>query len=132
MKYLHPLPAGDGDLDEESDDSGSQVIALDSDEFDESAATMLVADDPAGDDLMDDMGAGAISVGGPAVAAAGVAAASGPEEADFSVWNIVSLVMLATFMGLASWIAMDVLRNIWSWNEPYGITNSLVNMLTGM
>ncbi len=122
--------AGDGDLDEESDDSGSQVIALDSDEFDESAATMLVADDPGGDDLMDDMGAGAISVGGPAAAA--VAASSAPEEADFSVWNIVSLVMLATFMGLASWIAMDVLRNIWSWNEPYGITNSLVNMLTGM
>ena len=132
--------AGDGDLDEESDDSGSQVIALDSDEFDESAATMLVADDDGGmgdGDLMDDVGvgAGALAVGGAAVAATGAAVATSKamaEEADFSVWNIVSLIMLATFMGFASWIAMDVLRNISSWNEPYGITNSLTNLITGM
>lgn len=124
--------AGDGDLDEESDDSGSQVIALDSDEFDESAATMLVADDGmgGGDDLMEAPGALAVGATATGVAAAGASAAA--EEADFSVWNIVSLVMLAMFMALGSWVAMDVLRNIWSWNEPYGITNSVLNAITGM
>jgi excisionase family DNA binding protein len=96
--------AGDGDLDEESDDSGSQVIALDSDEFDESAATMLVPDDDplgAGDgDLteLDEVG-GALAAGGVAAAGASAVATAG-EEADFSVWNIVGLSMLSVFMAV--------------------------------
>lgn len=130
--------AGDDDLDEESDDSGSQVIALDSDEFDESAATMLVPDDDpfadAGVDdggLIDDMGgalAGAAAVGAGAATAAAVAAA---DEADFSVWNIVGLAMLAFFMLVCGVLAMDVLRNIWTWNQPFGISGSLMDLIVG-
>lgn len=122
--------AGDGDLDEESDDSGSQVIALDSDEFDESSATMLVPDD---DPLDGDAGLGAVAAGTAAVTAgAAAAAAVEPEEAGFSVWNIVGLVMLATFMGICSLLAMDVLRNIWTWDQPFSISGSLMNLITGM
>ena len=121
--------AGDGELDEESDDSGSQVIALDSDEFDESSATMLVPDDdPLGDG---GLGAAAAVTAGAVTAGAAVAAVE-PEEAGFSVWNIVGLVMLATFMGICSLLAMDVLRNIWTWDQPFSISGSLMNLITGM
>ena len=121
---------GDDDLIDESDDSGSQVIALDSDEFDESAATMLVPDDDPfsaeGDELVDNALAGAATAG--AATAAAVAAA---EEADFSVWNIVSLSMLAFFMLICGFLAMDVLRNIWSWQQPFGISGSLMDLIVG-
>lgn len=124
--------SGDGDLDEESDDSGSQVIALDSDEFDESSATMLVPDDdPLADGGLDAAPAvGAAAVGGAAAAAATVSAAAA-EDADFSVWNIVSLVIVALFMCICGLLALDVARNVWTWNEPFSITTSLMNMLTG-
>lgn len=128
--------AGDGDLDEESDDSGSQVIALDSDEFDESSAGPLVADDDPlasdGDALsLDDVGAA--TAGGAAAASAGaVAVAGAAEEADFSVWNIVSLSMLTAFMAICALLALDVIRNIWTWNQPFGVSDSLMNFFTGM
>ena len=77
---------------------------------------------------MDDV-SGALAGAGPAGAAV---AAPLAEEADFSVWNIVSLAMLAGFMGICGLLAMDVIRNIWTWNEPFGITGALMNMLTGM
>lgn len=124
---------GDDDLIDESDDSGSQVIALGSDEFDESAATMLVPDDDpfSADegDLMDDVG-GAIA-GAAAVGAGAAAAVAAADEAEFSVWNIVSLCMLAFFMLVCGFLAMDVLRNIWSWQQPFGISGSLMDLLVG-
>lgn len=120
--------AGDADLDEESDDSGSQVIALDSDEFDESAATMLVPDeDPLGGEEMDDIGSPS-----PVVApSAAPATAKAADEAEFTTWNIAGLVMLAVFMLLCSLLALDVARNIWTWNEPFSISTSLMNLITG-
>ena len=131
--------AGEGDLDEESDDSGSQVIALDSDEFDESAPTML--DDgglveEGGFEPVDDLGAaaGAAAVGVAATATAGVGAVAGAavEEGDFSAWNIVSLAMLTVFMGLSGLLALDVIRNIWSWNQPFSLNNTLMDFIVGM
>lgn len=119
--------AGDADLDEESDDSGSQVIALDSDEFDESAATMLVPDDDPLGEEMDDIG-----TAGPVVASSSAASTGGAgDEAEFTTWNIAGLVMLAIFMLLCSLLALDVARNIWTWNEPFSISTSLMNLITG-
>lgn len=125
--------ASDGDLDEESDDSGSQVIALDSDEFDESAATMLVEDDPLGDadDAFGGMAAASAVTAG---AAAGVATSKvgADEEADFSMWNIVSLSMLSILMGISGLLALDVIRNIWSWEQPFSVNSSLLDILVGL
>ena len=134
---------GDDELDEESDDSGSQVIALDSEEFDEASATMLVPDDDdpfaAASELDDDGGFGDALTGAAGVAVAGAAAGAGAataaaavaEEADFSVWNIMGLGFLAFFMMVAGLLAMDVLRNIWSFNQPYSLSGTLMDLLVG-
>lgn len=131
---LTPVPA-EGEMDEESDDSGSQVIALDSDEFDESAATMLVADDDAGleveEDAFAELGGEAPAVS-TAAAAAGATAVAAAEEADFSAWNIVGLAMLSGFMGICGLLALDVIRNIWSWQQPFSVSNSLMDFLVGL
>ena len=136
-EFLLTPVSGDAELDEESDDSGSQVIALDGDELDESAATMLVADDDGplvaeeGDfTAIDELGAG------PAAATAGAPAAVGTaatvEEADFSAWNIVGLSMLSVFMGICGLLALDLIRNIWSWDKPYPLNSTIMDFIVGM
>ena len=119
--------AGEGDLDEESDDSGSQVIALDSDEFDESAATMLVEDE--GEGLLD---ADPIVVPTTGTDTSATAAGAASEEGEFSAWNIVGLAMLSGFMGICGLLALDVIRNIWSWRQPFSVNSSLMDFLVGL
>ena len=97
---------------------------------------MLVPDDdPLGADdgdltELDEVG-GALAAGGVAAASASAVATAG-EEADFSVWNIVGLSMLSVFMAVCGLLALDVIRNIWSWNQPFSVNNSLMNFFTGM
>ena len=135
-EFLLTPVSGDAELDEESDDSGSQVIALDGDELDESAATMLVADDDGPlvaeeEDFtaIDELGAGP-AAGTEGVPAAVVAAAT-VEEADFSAWNIVGLSMLSVFMGVCGLLALDLIRNIWSWDKPYALNSTIIDFIVG-
>ena len=141
-EFMLTAVEGDDDLDEESDDSGSQVIALDSEEFDEASATMLVPDDDPfsdADELDDDGGFGDALTGAAGVAAVGAAAGAGAataavavaDEADFSAWNIVLLGFVAFFMMVTALLAMDVLRNIWSFNQPYVLSGTLMDLLLG-
>ena len=137
-----------------SSDSGSQVIALsDSQAFDEDAATMIgdpmFEEDPmdAGmllteDDAMqpvDDMGVGlGADVGDQTYAAAG--AFGGQEvlppvqavEADYSFWNISGLFIVLSLLVLTGVSMIDVARNMWSWQEPYPVSNSVQNLFVGL
>ena len=147
---LSPSDEGFGD----SSDSGSQVIALsDSQAFDEDAATMIgdpmFEEDPmdAGmllteDDAMqpvDDMGVGlGAEVGDQTYAAAG--AFGGQEvlppvqavEADYSFWNISGLFIVLSLLVLTGVSMIDVARNMWSWQEPYPVSNSVQNLFVGL
>ena len=118
--------AAEGELDEESDDSGSQVIALDEEEMDESAATMLVADEDAlvGGDLT---AAGAATK--PAAQGVGAVEAA---ESPFGVWDMVMLSSLSLFMGLCGLLALDLIRNIWSWGRPYQLNSTIMDFIVGM
>jgi len=127
---LTPLDESGG----EESDSGSQVIALDSEvgDFDESAATMLGSKAPGGSLLEEDMGdefepAG---VGGmtPGMMPANMLVPA-TIEAPYSAWNVVSLTFCLLFLIVTGMMMFDLLRNMWSWNEPYRVNSSLMDMI---
>ena len=146
---LSPSDEGFGD----SSDSGSQVIALsDSQAFDEDAATMIAdpmfEEDPldAGmllteddaltpDTEMGDLGA---EVGDQTYAAgigAGTQAVLPPVqavEAEYSFWNLSGLFIVLTLLILTGVSMTDVARNMWSWQEPYQVSNSVMNLFVGL
>lgn len=125
--------------DVDSEDSGSQVIALDSDSgFGDSG--LLEADSAAGGMLEEDFGPadGGQSLGmglspAPALATGGVALPGMvAREAPYTVWNVLSLVACAMILSLTGMMMFDLIRNMWSWDSPYGFNSALMDMVTGL
>jgi excisionase family DNA binding protein len=144
---LSPSDEGFGD----SSDSGSQVIALsDSQAFDEDAATMIAdrmfEEDPldAGMLLEEDgpMDAGeAMGLGDemdPTLAGTAVGfqqevlAPVQAVEAPYSVWNLMGLSCVLMLLVLTGISMTDVVRSMWSWQEPYEVSNSVMNMFVSL
>lgn len=123
--------------DSESEDSGSQVIALDSDSgFGDSG--LLEGD--AGGMLEEDFGP---ADGGPALgagfgAAPGLAASGmalpglAPREIPYTMWNIISLAGCTLVLSLAGMMMFDLIRNMWSWDSPYGFNSFLMDTVMGL
>ena len=127
--------------DEESQDSGSQVIALDSDtgDFDDAAPTLLGdAGAPASTALLeeDDVGAGLGALGGavapglamgPGMVMAPVSAESpyGPLAMTFLSLGLVLLALTGTMI-------FDVVRNIWSFDSAYPSNSFLMDQILSM
>ena len=134
-------PLDDATVDES--DSGSQVIALDSEvEFDDAAATMLGGRQPAMAAMLEeDMGgmdsSPLIAEGGygqPAFAGAGGAAFMAPPtvvEAPFSIWNVLFLSLCALLLLLCGMMLYDLMRNMWSWEGAYDVNSSLMDSILG-
>ena len=135
---LTPLDdAGVDDL----DDSGSQVIALDSESFDDAAATMLGSGQPLQEAAAlaaapADMGLGApgmgMGMGGAAaqpLGATGMVGVAEIPEAPYSIWNVISLVLCFLMLVLTGMMLFDLVRNMWSWDKPYTFNSSLMDAL---
>ncbi|MFO0901936.1 MAG: helix-turn-helix domain-containing protein [Pirellulales bacterium] len=131
---------------EDSSDSGSQVIALeDSDAFDQNAATMLGAADAGAADVAllapaADMGAplqGFTPQGG--MGAAQMMAPSGPQpqqfapaappEAPYSIFNVLGLLAVFMVMGLTGALMVDVLRNMWAFDQNATLSTGIMDMI---
>lgn len=124
--------------DVDSEDSGSQVIALDSDSgFGDSG---LLAADSGGAMLEEDFGApeggAALGMGlspAPALAAGGVALPGlVGREAPYTVWNILSLVACTMILSITGMMMFDLIRNMWSWDSPYGFNSFIMDTITGL
>lgn len=116
----------EGELDD--DDSGSQVIALDSDSIGSESALFgsgleegeFGSQEAAGLEVVDD---GTMDMS--SSAAAPVAAA--PVEAPYSVLNIISLAATAALVLVAGLMVTDLIRNMWSFDEPFAINSSIMD-----
>jgi excisionase family DNA binding protein len=126
----------------EESDSGSQVIALDEDvEFEDAgpgASGIGTLEEGAGlleDDLGEQLGGGlggGVLTPAPAphpAAAAGAAAAAAAPETPFSGWNILSLALCSVLLLVIGMFMFDLLRNMWSWQQPYSVNSSLMDMV---
>jgi hypothetical protein len=133
------------DADEDDSESGSQVIALDTESGGDEAATLVAGGGMApmlDEDFSPDAGpqfavtpaAGPLPGGAPqAMPRPGME--PGPvtslPEAPYSVWNVLSLAGCTVFLALTGMMVYDLLRNMWSWNGTYAVNSSLMDMLTG-
>ncbi|MCL4206328.1 MAG: hypothetical protein KJ000_27920 [Pirellulaceae bacterium] len=119
--------------DEDEEDSGSQVIALEDSEAFTDAAGMLVGDDEAEPVLgkTEDELDGALDEyqASPGIQpAAGMAYAPLP-EAPYSIWNIIALLTIFVILGLTGMLMADLIRNMWSWTETFTASTPIMDMM---
>ncbi len=112
-------------------DSGSQVIALDSEEEFGTGLT------PAPGMLEEDLGAGAALVSGgigtsPALAGAVMASAGYVIDPPYSAWNVVFLVCCFFFLFVGGMFTYDLMRHMWSWDQPYALNSSMMDSLVNL
>jgi hypothetical protein len=128
------LSAGDT-LDEDESDSGSQVIALeDSASFDQEAATMLKADEGAlGAEAFQPIGGEGALEGVPGAVGTGQAVyVQRPVEAEYSAANVISLGLVAGLLALSGMMMVDVMLNMWAYDEPNGLSTGLMDVFVSM
>ena len=141
---LTPLEEAAG----EESDSGSQVIALESDvEFEEAGGRSVSGglrtgreESPAADCSTTICEAGLARRsprrGGRTPAAShrpwrggGALLAHGAATSQFSGWNVASLVLCAVLLMFCGMFMFDLLRNMWSWDGAYSVNSSLMDMV---
>ncbi|QDT73958.1 helix-turn-helix domain-containing protein [Lacipirellula limnantheis] len=128
-------PLGEKDDD---GDSSSQVIALDADLGDlggEEEAGILgddaFAEIEEGDGVMlsEDYGDGAA---GEFEAVAFAGAPTARAQGEYTLWNILGLASCFFLMMFAGMLSLDMVRNIWSWEDNLTLNDSLLESLGGM
>jgi len=132
-----------GDLDDS--ESGSQVIALDTEGDD--AATMIAGDEAGSMAAMldEDLGAGpGIDLAG----APGMSPMGGQPmgfgegapltqpgavlpEMPYSIWNILSLSLCVVVLVFSGMFMYDLTRNMWSWSGAFDINSSMMDTILG-
>ncbi|PQO47852.1 excisionase family DNA-binding protein [Blastopirellula marina] len=121
----------------EDDDSGSQVIALDSDSMSSESglfgSSTLEGGDFGGlgesegleaDDAMATSGSGTMSSAAPAAAA--------PAEVPYTALQVASLGFTAFMLLACGLMVTDLTWNMWSYNEPYSISSTIMDSILGM
>lgn len=140
---------------EDSSDSGSQVIALeDSEQFEAGMADMAGAGiagagmgaalGAAGGAMLnpnmpDNLGGAPMNFGGGMTAglAPGAMGAAGPQpnyapvpvEAPYSIFNVLSLLAVFMVMSLTCMLMIDVLRNMWAFDNSATMSSSVMDMI---
>jgi hypothetical protein len=115
---LTPVEEGTGD----ESDSGSQVIALGS-------------DDSYSEDILDTEASAALQEAEPLTTASqpgttpSVMPAAATSESPYSIWNVLALSMIVVFLMLTGMFMYDLVRHIWSWDEPYSLNSGLMDWL---
>lgn len=116
---------------EESDDSGSQVIALDSAGDMGEGIEAILGDAGVGAAILQPA-EGLPGEAGPMVDIGGVGPTAGiPTVPDttFSGWNVAGLVICVLMLSVGGMMMFDLLLSIWSWNEPCAVNSTLMDAL---
>ncbi len=129
-------------MDDESQDSGSQVIALDSDsDFDDATPTVMGSPDMLGGALLEPEEAGAglatADLGLGAAVAPGLAMAPGmvmasARESPYSVFQVIGLSTCVLLLAMCGMMTYDLMRNMWSWEGAYTANSALMDAILGM
>ncbi len=106
---------------DEGEDS-SQVIALDAFEEEQEADELLGSEDVSG----------AVALATPAAAGFAATTMMPQVEAQFSGWLVSFLVLCTLLLSLCGMMIIDVVRSMWSWNEPYQVNSSIIEAISGL
>lgn len=133
-----PVAAGEDDFmlepvegELEDDDSGSQVIALDSDSM--SADSGLFGSSTLDEGEFGGLGdSEGLEADDSEIAIAAAPVASAPPETPYTAINVVSLGVTALTLLVAGMMVMDLMWNLWSYNEPYALNSTLMDSILSM
>jgi len=128
-------------VDDDSQDSGSQVIALDSEaDFDDASPTvlggpaagglLLEADDSSG--VVDPLGAAQMGATAPVMSLGMQPAMAPARQAQYSIMNVISLAACVLFLAMTGTMMFDLMRNMWAWDTPYKPSSLLMDALMKM
>ena len=122
----------EGELDD--DDSGSQVIALDSDSMSSDSGLFGSATLEQGDfgGLGESDGLEADENEAPSGMAVAAPMATAPAEVPYSAMNVLTLGITAFVLMLAGFMVMDLMWNMWSYNEPYALSSTLMDSILSL
>lgn len=112
-----------GDEEDEDDEDSSQIIALEAVEDDAQTEDSLLG------------GAAALQLDGAEageLAMAGTAPVAATEETAFPMWIMALLGSCLTVMFVCGVMMVDVVRNVWSWEEPYSASSAIISGLLSM
>jgi membrane protein DedA with SNARE-associated domain len=92
----------------------------------------LLAEEPAGLEAPLE----ALDTGGEGMPAMAPAAPAGAAyelpQAEYTIWNLLGLLLIVLLLMLGGVLMMDVVRNIWSWNGDFSTTSSLMDAIVGL
>jgi hypothetical protein len=118
---------------DDSEESSSQVIALDS-------SDVAMSESPSGVDateggMLEEDFAEVAPAGAPAetaVTTTGAVVSVASSEPDYNAWNLMSLGFCLFLLALGGMMMFDLVRNMWSWNEPFAVNSTLMDGILGM
>ena len=125
-------------LQEDEEDSGSQVIALeDSSAFVASAEGLaegllegeeaLVGPAEQADELtgaLEEKEAAPVTLPTVQLAAA--------QDIPYSIWNVLSLLAIAVILAVTGMLMTDLVRNMWTWDETYTASTPIMDVMVRM
>ena len=128
---------------EESEDSGSQVIALDSESspFESSEASMFVASEASMSTMLEEDVGGAAQplaegalgpAAAPTFAAAGARGSGGRRRGALPGVGRVADGNLYRVLALCGMMMYDLVRNMWSWDQPYKVNSAIMDAIMGL
>lgn len=121
-------------LQDDEEDSGSQVIALeDSSAFGvplegdlEGAEGVLGEEEPA-EEL-----AGALEEGEAAPVTLPTVQLGAAQDLPYSLWNVLSLLAIVVVLSLTGMLMTDLVRNMWTWDEPFTASTPVMDVMVRM
>ena len=120
---------------EDDDDSGSQVIALeDSEAFEQAAPTAAldavepIVGEEGADELETALDEGEVgSVTKPALPDSAYMADR--PELPYSIWNVLSLLVIVMLLAFTGMLMTDLIRNMWNWDSTYTASTPIMDMM---
>jgi len=124
-------PMGEGEAD--ADDSSSQVIALD--EGIDDLGSDALEEGLVGDALLEDDGEAMVLTEEEDAAGLGMqptSVSAAASSGDYTLWNILSLGACVFLLILGTMMMLDMIRSIWSWDQPYALNSAMLDGLMGI
>ena len=133
-----PLPADEdfqlapsAALQEDEEDSGSQVIALEDSSAFVAAAEGLEGQE-AGAVAQPDELAGALEEREAAPVTLPTVQLAAAQDIPYSIWNVLSLLGIVVILAITGMLMTDLVRNMWTWDETYTASTPIMDVMVRM
>jgi hypothetical protein len=121
-------------LQEDEEDSGSQVIALeDSSAFgvplegDLEGGEAVLSEEAQADELT-----GALEDGETAPVTLPTVQLGAAQDLPYSIWNVLSLLVIVVVLSITGMLMTDMVRNMWTWDETFTASTPIMDVMVRM